>query len=114
MKIVFVNLSPGAQKVGIVFDRLPALIGRGTRADIRLPDCWASRIHCEIIAIDGTLVVRDLESRNGTLVNGEQVTEALLLPDDRLTVGITRLQVKYQRARVEAPAAIQGDLVATR
>ena len=114
MKITLTNLCPGLRKVGIAVDKLPAVIGRGSDADICLADCWASRTHCEISALDGTLVVRDLESRNGTLVNGEQVTEALLLPGDRLTVGITGLQVKYKRARGKVPAAIQRDLAVVR
>ena len=114
MRITLVNLCPGVRKARIVVDRLPAVIGRGSDTDIRLHDCWASRTHCEISSLDDTIVVRDLESRNGTLVNGEQITEAPLLPDDRLTVGITSLQVKYKQARGTAPAATQHDLAAVR
>ncbi len=113
MKITLTNLCPGVRKAGIAVSRLPAIIGRGADADVPLADCWASRTHCEISALDGTLVVKDLESRNGTLVNGEQVTESLLLPGDRLTVGITSLEVKYKRARGETLVDVDRDFATT-
>jgi pSer/pThr/pTyr-binding forkhead associated (FHA) protein len=114
MKITLINLCPGVQETRIVVDELPAVIGRGADADVRLIDCWASRVHCELSILDGTLVVRDLESRNGTLVNGEQITEAHLLPDDRLGVGITSMQVKYKRARIRVSAVVQHDFATIR
>ena len=57
-----------------------------------------SRVHCEISEIDGILLVRDLDSHNGTLVNGEHIKEAHLLPGDRLTVGLTSFEVQYERS----------------
>ncbi len=85
-------------------DRLPAVIGRSPEADVCLDDCWTSRVHCEISQMDGTLVVKDLESSNETLVNGKTVSEALLLPGDRLTVGITRFDVHYKQGKPKSSA----------
>ena len=82
----------------IAIRNLPVVVGRSHDVDVRVVDSWISRIHCEISELDGTLVVRDLESTNGTLINGEQIKEALLLPGDRLTVGITSFRVDYKRA----------------
>jgi pSer/pThr/pTyr-binding forkhead associated (FHA) protein len=99
MKAELVSLGPLTPTLRTTLDSLPAILGRGSDADIRLGDRWISRIHCEISEISGTLVVRDLESRHGTLVNGQYVAEAHLLPGDRLTVGLTSFEVKYRRRK---------------
>ena len=77
----------------IPLDKLPLVIGRSHEAAIRVQNRWVSRRNCEIVRIDGSLVVRDLGSKNGTLVNGQHVTEASLTPGDRLTVGMTTFVV---------------------
>jgi pSer/pThr/pTyr-binding forkhead associated (FHA) protein len=83
----------------IVLAGLPAIVGRSPQVDVHLDDPWVSRVHCEISQVNGTLVVRDLESRNGTLVNGEHIQEAHLLPGDQLTVGMTSVEVRYKPGR---------------
>jgi len=46
-------------------------IGRSTGADFILDAALVSRVHCQLLALgDGALEVRDLESTNGTYVNG--------------------------------------------
>ena len=48
-------------------------IGRSTGADFILDAALVSRVHCRLLALrDGELEVRDLESTNGTYVNGER------------------------------------------
>ncbi len=86
----------------IVLDKLPVMIGQGPDAGIHVDDNWASRRHCEINSIKGTLVVRDLGSMLGTFVNGLNVNTAELMPGDRLTVGGTSFQVLYER-RIQVP-----------
>lgn len=73
---------------------LPATLGRSEEADVRLHDPWISRMHCSIDEIDGTVVVRDLYSRNGIFVNGLRVEEALLQPGDRFTLGVTEITME--------------------
>ncbi len=46
----------------------------------------ASRFHAEVYRQDDNYVLRDRESRNGTLVNGERVTSHVLQPGDRITI----------------------------
>jgi pSer/pThr/pTyr-binding forkhead associated (FHA) protein len=99
MKIRLLSRTPAMSEESTVLAKLPAVLGRNPDADVRLDDSWASRAHCEISEISGTLLVRDLESRNGTLVNGQYVTEAHLLPGDRLTVGLTSFEIQYRRRR---------------
>jgi len=81
------RLPPGAVKT----------IGRATQADFIVEAALVSRVHCRLTASkDDGLVVEDLDSTNGTLVNGEPVERALLKNGDRLTVG--RLELVVQLA----------------
>jgi len=98
MRVKLVTQSPWTPKRRIVVKRFPAMIGRGADAEVRIDDRWASRRHCEIDQVDGTLVVRDIGSRHGTFVNGESVHLAHLMPGDRLTVGATSFEVLYRRS----------------
>lgn len=71
-------------------------IGRALDADLRLPDGLTSRRHAEITVVDGQVVVEDLESANGTFVNGCRVRRALLRAGDRLLIGVTSLELSYE------------------
>ena len=53
--------------------------------DVFLDRGNVSKIHCLIIKTDGLLLVRDLGSTNGTLVNGQKVSRGALLPGDELS-----------------------------
>ena len=63
-------------------------IGRATGADFIVDAALVSRLHCRVIALaGGELEIKDLESTNGTYVNGERVETARLAPGDRVQVG---------------------------
>ena len=63
-------------------------IGRTARADFIVDAALVSRIHCRLTAdASDQLVVEDLESTNGTAVNGTRVDRAVLRTGDTLTVG---------------------------
>ncbi len=66
-------------------------VGRGLESDIRIKDIKASRRHCKLVKMESTFKLVDLESGNGTLVNGNQVSEYLLSAKDRIQVGSTTL-----------------------
>jgi hypothetical protein len=75
-----------------------AVLGRGTNVDLRLADDCISRRHARIGVIpshQGTrLMLADLGSANGTLLNGEGVAaECTLSPGDRIDLGNTRIWV---------------------
>jgi len=67
--------------------------GRAVEADVRDNDFRASRLHARIWAehdpetIVARYRIRDLESTNGILVNGQLITEALLNEGDKITIG---------------------------
>ena len=63
-------------------------IGRSKRNDLVLPDQWLSRHHAEIRNEGDTFTIHDLESRNGTLVNGNRIADKARLDDaDTITLG---------------------------
>ena len=69
-------------------------IGRAARADFIVDAALVSRVHCRLTAGATELEVVDLESTNGTFVNGERTVRASLKPGDRLGVGRVDLLVE--------------------
>ena len=73
----------------------PAVIGRGTDADVVVDDPDVSRHHARLEAENGVVYVSDLESANGTYLNGRRIRQAIeVRPGDRIDVGTARLVVK--------------------
>lgn len=62
-------------------------IGRAPNADFIVDATLVSRLHCRLSAGATELHVEDLESTNGTYVNGERVQQAALKSGDKLGVG---------------------------
>jgi len=63
------------------------VMGRRRDCDLRIPLDSVSRRHCRLFTEKDALKIRDLNSRNGTIINGQTVEETLLKPGDKLTVG---------------------------
>ena len=57
-----------------------------------------SRLHCRLTATRDSLQVKDLDSTNGTFVNGRRVETAELKDGDRLGVGRLELIVSRQKS----------------
>ena len=71
------------------------MIGRGSDADFVLAeDDSISRTHAEIAVRAGLCLIRDLDSCNGTLLNGRPVRRARLRRGDVLLLGETELRVR--------------------
>ncbi len=70
----------------------PVLLGRGADCQVSVPDPLCSRVHAKIILEDGTWVVRDADSRNGTFVNGQKAAEATLGDGHCVRIGSTDLE----------------------
>jgi pSer/pThr/pTyr-binding forkhead associated (FHA) protein len=69
----------------------PAQVGRDSTNVVALNDPDVSRHHAQIVARDGAHLVVDLNSTNGTHVNGKRVKEAPLRKGDTLLIGSTVL-----------------------
>ena len=67
-------------------------VGRSSTSDIRLPDAKVSRDHCTIEQVEGHYIVVDLESANGTVVNGERIRKTVLQNNDFVRLGFTLLK----------------------
>ena len=84
---IIIRLPPGSIRT----------LGRTARADFILEAARVSRLHCRLTAdAADQLVVEDLRSTNGTMVNGERVERQLLKPGDRVTVGRVDFDVVQQ------------------
>jgi predicted component of type VI protein secretion system len=80
-------------------------VGRHNACTIRIKSSQVSRRHCEISQKNDKLVVRDLNSSNGTIVNGKRIKDVSILQDgDELTIGGVVLRiVKVQGGGVTGP-----------
>lgn len=88
---------------------LPAIIGRSRNADVKIGHPLVSRQHCELFESDGTLMVRDLGSLNGTFVGDTRIaSETSLEPGDLLTIGSVTFRAEYAAAAREAEAGEAG------
>jgi pilus assembly protein CpaF len=92
-KLVVVSGGPANSEITV---RLPAVIGRSREANLTVPHPQVSRRHCELVERDGLLIVRDLKSTNGTLIDGRRVAEAPLVPESQFTVGPLTLRAVYE------------------
>ncbi|KYH32525.1 FhaA domain-containing protein [Neomoorella mulderi] len=70
------------------------VLGRHPACDFILTDEQVSRRHCQLEESHDRVLVTDLGSRNGTLVNGKKVERAFLNPGDRMQVGRTVLELQ--------------------
>ena len=69
------------------------IVGRHPDCDLVLVEPTVSRCHARLVFRDGTWILHDLESKNGTLLNGRLVRRCALAPGDLLDVGGLRLLV---------------------
>ncbi len=73
------------------------VIGRASSATVRLNDDGISRRHCRVLQIGGQVIIEDLGSANGTLVNGEMIQHHALKEGDKIRLGATTtLKFTYQ------------------
>lgn len=81
----------------ISLDRDVVLVGRHQWCDIRIYSPRVSRRHCYLALDRDGVLVRDLGSTNGTLINGRRVEEGVLRPGDELSIA-------HFRFRLEGPS----------
>ena len=61
-------------------------IGRGAEADIQIDDTSVSRLHCAIV-LGSEVLIRDLDSTNGTFVDGRRASESVLRDGSIIKIG---------------------------
>jgi len=94
---IFVEILEGQRKGHRFAVRKPKISLGRKGSDIQMSDPEVSRRHCVIAAFRTTLILRDLGSSNGTMVNRFLVKEAILKPTDRIRIGETVLMVSLRK-----------------
>lgn len=79
------------------------LIGRSPTNDIQINEYSVSSLHCEVWLSGEKVKVCDLGSTNGTFVDGQRVTEALISPGQTLQLGGVALLLELEPPRVAIP-----------
>src|SRR5688572_7211879 len=82
----------------------PICIGTGEDADLRIPDPHVSRRHVEVHRTAAGVVVRDLDSTNGTYVDGNAVKEVVVTNGATIRVGTTSIRVETERPGSNPPS----------
>jgi pSer/pThr/pTyr-binding forkhead associated (FHA) protein len=74
-----------------------AVIGRAHGNAVRIPSADVSRRHCRLVFKDGFLTAEDMDSVNGTFLNGKRLTSVQTVhPGDKLDIGPVSFTVEYE------------------
>ncbi|MEX1230518.1 MAG: FHA domain-containing protein [Planctomycetaceae bacterium] len=90
-------ISPNTEFPQLVISssRLPVTLGRSKTADIQVLDPLVSRLQCRFEQEDGAVVVKDLHSKNGTVVNGSLIECCRLKAGDVLLLGNSEFVAQF-------------------
>jgi predicted component of type VI protein secretion system len=100
---LFVDKGPARTRL-IELRSEETVVGRRRDCDVCIPSAEVSRRHCMLSFQNGQLTVEDLNSANGTFLNGKRLAKkATVMPGDRLQIGPLTFQVQY-----EAPQQAAG------
>ena len=98
-------LYPGEPAQTVVLDAPRFRIGRRPGLNLALPSMQVSMVHAEFVQIGGRIFIRDLNSTNGTYVNGRRIDshDVALRDGDRIRVGT--LELRLLRSWVDKAAS---------
>ena len=110
MALITFRVLDGADR-GRIFSELPTplTIGREEGNALQLNDERVSRFHLKIQEDDEKIVLTDLESTNGTKVNGEDVQLWILRPGDVITIGRTVMVFGSREEIARRLAILRGE-----
>ena len=82
----------------------PAVAGREPASQLCLDHDSISRKHCQFaLNAEGALVVKDLESMNGTYVDDSRVSQSTLMPGQLIQIGALRLRIDFSGDEDQTP-----------
>jgi pSer/pThr/pTyr-binding forkhead associated (FHA) protein len=90
-KLVILNQGMTGRTFDVNVER--TTVGRIEENTFQIADASVSSRHAEILLRGGEVLIRDLNSTNGTFVNGEKITEAVLKPGQLLRFGQVELKI---------------------
>jgi pSer/pThr/pTyr-binding forkhead associated (FHA) protein len=79
-------------------------IGRSIESELRVLDPSVSRQHATIALRGGAFVLEDLNSQNGTFVNGERIRQRVLCDGDRVNIGEAEFLFRLGDGRTSSAA----------
>src|SRR3954451_7806628 len=86
----------------------PVVVGRDADVDVVLDDHRVSRRHARIAPTEGGALVEDLDSRNGTFVNREQIHSPVTArPGDDVLLGTTVLELRTDAELATRPSVVR-------
>jgi pSer/pThr/pTyr-binding forkhead associated (FHA) protein len=95
MKAKLIVVAGKASK-GSISLTLPTIVGRSQEAGLTVGHPTISRRHAELFEKAGLLMIRDLGSLNGTVIDGQRIKEAPLPPGAEFTIGPLTFRVQYE------------------
>ena len=96
----------GDEEQTTILGESETVMGRGPECQLQLSDYGISRNHAKVVRSDGQYVVIDLNSRNGTRVNGARISQAVLSDGDEITLG--KFPIYFRRALKEKVVLSEG------
>jgi pSer/pThr/pTyr-binding forkhead associated (FHA) protein len=100
--LALVTLRPEITYLAFPVREGTAVVGRGADCDFIVAFHGVSRRHAEIVVRDGTILVRDLASRNGTFIDGDRIDEAPLTVGQQVKFGSVEFVLQTVKSSVVA------------
>ena len=97
---IFLKIS-GGKPDSIEIKIKPVLMGRAQGCDVVLTSEFASGQHCIFFLNQGQVTVKDLKSTNGTMLNGELVTNTKMFLGDIISIGRIEITLDVQQMNVD-------------
>src|ERR1039457_5619920 len=109
-----VLLSPGMTGRSQDLKQDKTTIGRLEDNTLQIAEPSVSSHHCEVLLRGSEVVVRDLNSTNGTYINGEKITERVIKPGQILRLGQVELRLETDASAAPAKKQLDQTLVMQR
>ncbi len=84
---IFLIIQDEEKKHHIRLENHPITVGRSSKSFVKIKSTTASGIHCHFYIKDHKVIVKDLESKNGTFINGYKITESYIYIGDKVKIG---------------------------
>jgi pSer/pThr/pTyr-binding forkhead associated (FHA) protein len=103
-KLVILNQGMTGRAHELTVDR--TTVGRVEDNTFHIPDASVSSHHCEVHLRGSDILIRDLNSTNGTFINNDKIAEAVLKPGQTLRLG--QVELKLESGTETAPGGPGG------
>src|SRR5437764_3919791 len=101
----------GKEEKTYPLDKSRLVVGREPKCDIQIDNLGISREHCAFSQRGEAFLVQDLNSSNGTYVNGRKITEHFLNHDDEIVIGKYMLKFRNEAQAIDKPKSEEAAAV---